>query len=131
MKWVRKSKKSLFDYVMNHYTYEVMTSEGEFRNIVDSMLKIGFNDLAHEVETKNGQIDTVITENSRIFIVEYKYDKTSISALKQIKEKEYYAHYLSKNLPLLLFGISLRKKDKSKTRCIEISYEPNNIDRDM
>jgi hypothetical protein len=111
---------------MNHYTYEVMTSEGEFRIIVDSMLKIGFNDLAHEIETKNGRIDTVITENSRIFFVEYKYNKTSISALKQIKEKEYYAHYLSKNLPILLFGISLRKKDKSKTRYIEISYELKN-----
>jgi RecB family endonuclease NucS len=114
--------KKLFDNVLNHYTYEGMTSEGEFRNIMDSILKIGFNDVALEIQTKNGRIDTVITENSRIFIIEYKYNATAFSALEQIKEKEYYAHYLSTNLPILLFGISLRKKNKSKTRYIEISY---------
>ena len=116
----------LFDNVLSHYTYEGVASEGEFRNIVDSMLKTGLHDVAREVQTKSGRVDTVITESSRVLTVEYKCSATSSSALKQVKEKEYYAHYLSTSLPVLLLGISLRKKDKSKTRYTEVSYDTIN-----
>jgi RecB family endonuclease NucS len=118
-----------FDNVLNHYTYEGMTSEGEFRNIMDSILKIGFNDVALEIQTKNGRIDTVITENSRIFIIEYKYNAKAFSALEQIKEKEYYAPYLKTNLPILLFGITLRTNDKSTSRYIDIHCDTINSNK--
>jgi ribose 5-phosphate isomerase RpiB len=115
-----------FENVLNHYTHdgEAISSEREFRNIIDSMLKLKFHNVAHEVETNNDRIDTVIIEKSRIFILQYKYKEKASTALKQIKEKEYYAQYLNTNLPILLFGISLReKKDKSKTRYIDISND--------
>jgi hypothetical protein len=118
-----------FENVLNHYTHEseAISSEREFRNIIDSMLKLKFHNVAHEVETNNDRIDTVIIEKSRIFILQYKYKEKASTALKQIKEKEYYAQYLNTNLPILLLGISLReKKDESKTRYIDISYDIKN-----
>ena len=113
----------LLDDVLNFYVYEAMKDEGQFRNVMDSIFKFRFGDVAQEIQTKNGRIDTVITEKSRLFIIEYKYNQTSSSALKQIEKKEYYGQYLSKNLPILLFGISLRRNNKSNNRYIEISYD--------
>jgi hypothetical protein len=120
----------LFDSVLDHYTYDVISTETEFRNIMDSILKIGFHDVALEVHTKNGRIDTLITEKSRIFKIEYKLKKKkkkekgpSKEAVEQIKEKEYYAQYLRTNLPILLFGITLRANDKSTNRYIDIHYD--------
>ena len=113
----------LLDSVLNYFTFDAMNNEATFRNIIDTMLKMGFHDVAQEIHTKNGRIDTVITGKSRVFIIEYKHYKTPSEALKQINEKEYYAHYLSKDLPILLFGISLKKNDKSTTKYIEISYD--------
>jgi hypothetical protein len=117
-----------FENVLNHYTHEgeAISSEGEFRSIIDSMLKINFHDVAHEVKTKNGSIDTVIIEKSRIFILQYKYKEKASTALKQIKEKEYYAEYLNTNLPILLFGISLREKVETNMRYIDIHYDIKN-----
>ena len=113
----------LLDNVLNFFPYGAMENEGDFRNAMDTMFKFRFNDVAQEIQTKNRRIDTVITEKSRVFIIEYKYNQTSSSALQQIKKKEYYGQYLSKNLPILLFGISLRRNNKSNNRYIEISYD--------
>jgi hypothetical protein len=118
---------NLLDSVLDYFTYDAMNDEAKFRNIMDTMLKMGFHNVAQEIHTKNGRIDTVITEKSRVIIIEYKHYKKSSGALKQIFEKEYYAHYLSKNLPILLFGISLKKNDESTTKYIEISYDIINI----
>jgi len=111
-----------FDSVLNHFTYDVLNSEAAFRNIIDFLFKIGFHAVDHELHTKNGRMDTIIIEKSRIFIVEYKYLEEASVALEQIKAKEYYAKYLSMNLPILLLGISLMIDKESKNRYIEIRY---------
>jgi len=105
----------LLDNVLNKYTYLTITTEGEFRNIVDSMLKINFNDIEihHEELTKIGRIDTIITLSSRIFIIEYKYDKGPSEAIEQIHDREYYGRYLD-GKPVILLGISCKKEDKRK-----------------
>ena len=112
-----------FDSVLNHFTYDVMNSEAAFRNIIDSVFKIGFHNVAHESHTKNGRMDTKIIEKARIFIIEYKYLEEASKALKQIRAKEYYAKYLSMNLPILLLGISLMIDEESKNRYIDIRYD--------
>jgi hypothetical protein len=115
-----------FNNILNHFTYDIIKTEGAFRSILDTMFKLGFHNVAHEVQTKNGRIDTVIIEKSRIFIIEYKYKENASEALNQIIEKEYYAQYLSKNLPILLLGISLTINE-SKNRCIDIHYDIKNM----
>ena len=115
-----------FNNILNHFTYDIIKTEGAFRSILDTMFKLGFHNVAHEVQTKNGRIDTVIIEKSRIFIIEYKYKENASEELNQIIEKEYYAQYLSKNLPILLLGISLTINE-SKNRCIDIHYDIKNM----
>jgi hypothetical protein len=112
-----------FDSVLNHFTYDVMNSEAAFRNIIDCVFKIGFHDVVSELHTKNGRMDTIIIEKSRIFIIEYKYLEKASNALEQIRVKEYFAKYLSMNLPISLLGISLMIDEKSKNRYIEIRYD--------
>ena len=118
-----------FDNVLNHYTYEGMMSESAFRNIIDCMFKIGFHNVVQEAQTRNGRLDTLITEKSRIFIIEYKYDEPASDALDQIIRKEYYAQYLHTNVPIVLLGISLTINE-SKNRCIEIACDIKNSNSD-
>lgn len=66
-----KEISKLFDSLLDDFTYDALTDEQEFRNIIDCIFKIGFRDVAFEVHTKNGRSDTVIIEKSRTFIIEY------------------------------------------------------------
>ena len=121
--------KSNLDNVLNHFTYEAITNEKTFRNIMDTMFKMGFHNVAHEVQTKNGRIDTLITEKSRIFIIEYKCYETASIALKQINEKEYNAQYLHTNVPIVLLGINLGKRKENNNRYIDIACDIKNDDK--
>jgi hypothetical protein len=69
MSKTEQEMSKLLDNVLNKCTYLTITSEGEFRNIVDSVLKINFDEkqIHHEIPTKIGRIDTMITLRSRIF----------------------------------------------------------------
>ena len=128
MSKTEQEMSKLLDNVLNKYTYLTITSEGEFRNIVDSVLKINFDEkqIHHEVLTLIGRIDTIITLRSRIFIIEYKYIKDSSEALEQIHDREYYGRYLDAKVPVILLGISCKKEDKRK---VNISCEIKNNEK--
>ena len=128
MSKTEQEMSKLLDNILNKYTYLTITSEGEFRNIVDSVLKINFDEkqILHEIPTKIGRIDTMITLRSRILIIEYKYIKDPSEALKQIHDREYYGRYLDAKVPVILLGISCKKKDKRK---INISCEIKNNEK--
>jgi hypothetical protein len=113
-----KEISNLFDSLLDDFTYDALKSEQEFRNIMDCIFKIAFNEVGFEVHTKNGRSDTVIIVKSRTFIIEYKVDnenkiekkgknEPSNKAIEQIKKKKYYAKYSKTNTPVLLFGITL------------------------
>jgi len=128
MSKTEQEMSKLLDNVLNKYNYLTITSEGEFRSIVDSVLKINFDEkqIDHEVPTKIGRIDTMITLRSRIFIIEYKYIKDSSEALKQIHDREYYGRFLDAKVPVILLGISCKKEDKKK---VNISCEIKNNEK--
>jgi hypothetical protein len=109
-----KEISTLFDKLLNDYTYKTILSEGEFRNVIDSILKIRFKKVNHEVVTKNGILDTIITEESRIFLIEYKYNVNSSIALQQINDREYYWRYLDAKIPGRLLGLGLRVRQNPK-----------------
>jgi hypothetical protein len=133
-----KEISKLFDIILDHhYSYIATKDEGSFRNIFDFVFKIGFRDVAFEAQ-KNGQKDIAIIEKSRIFIIEYKMkNENSIKkeeekelsnedppnkAIEQIKKKEYYSKYSKMNIPILLFGITLKTNNESMKRYIDIQY---------
>ncbi len=59
-----------------------------------------------EVKTSDGRMDCVIKTDTHIYIFEFKLDKTTKEAIKQIKEKEYYNKYLLDKRELVLVGVS-------------------------
>jgi hypothetical protein len=63
-----------------------------------------------EVKTNKGRMDAVIETKERIYIFEFKINKTAKIALDQIKEKEYYQKYLSQEKELVLLGVNFDTK---------------------
>ena len=128
MSKTEQEMSKLLDNVLNKYNYLTIGSEGEFRNIVDSVLKINFDDfqIHHEILIKIERIDTIITLTSRIYIIEYKYIIEPSKALEQIHDREYYGRYLDGKVPVILLGISCEKEDKRK---VNISCEIKNNEK--
>jgi hypothetical protein len=91
---------------------------------MDTIFRTRFDQVIPQWKTKDGRIDTLVFYDSRIFVIEYKFNKSSAEALDQVHRKEYYkdATIMGSKLPILLLGINL-KKDASNNKHIKISYE--------
>ena len=72
---------------------------------------IGF-DIDCEVQTNKGRIDAVITVEKYIYIIEFKMGEAE-TAIKQIREKEYYLPYVNDSREVILLGIGFDKKKKN------------------
>ncbi len=59
-----------------------------------------------EVKTNDGRMDAVVKTDTHIYIFEFKLDKSTKVALKQIKEKEYYNRYLLDKKILVCVGVN-------------------------
>jgi len=71
----------------------------EWINVRDLYIKYDY----HDQNTING-IDLQLSDNS-IYIFEFKVDKKE-EAIKQIKERKYYAKYQSENTEIFMVGIN-------------------------
>jgi hypothetical protein len=113
-----------FDSLLSHYPYDALRNEAEFQNIMDTIFRTRFDQVIPQWRTKDGRIDTLVFYDSRIFVIEYKFNKSSAEALDQVHRKEYYkdATIMGSKLPILLLGINL-KIDVNSNKRIEISYE--------
>jgi hypothetical protein len=65
-----------------------------------------------EVHTTYGRADAVVFTTERIFIFEFKINKTAIAALTQIKEKNYAAKYENTGKEIVLIGINFNKRKR-------------------
>lgn len=59
-----------------------------------------------EVQTNEGRIDAVIELPKRLFLFEFKLDKSAQEALNQIRHNEYYQKYRSSTKLLTLIGVN-------------------------
>ncbi|MFN8492439.1 MAG: AAA family ATPase [Caldilineaceae bacterium] len=57
-----------------------------------------------EVHTNQGRIDAVIETVDRIFLFEFKLDKSATEALQQIRTQEYFRKYQGRGKPMTLIG---------------------------
>ena len=65
-----------------------------------------------EVQTGDGRIDAVIKANEKIYLFEFKLNDTAESALKQIRDKEYFKKYLLEK-DVKLVGVEFSKETKN------------------
>lgn len=75
---------------------------------------------AAEIETNEGRIDVVIEAEKRIFLFEFKLDKSADEALQQIKERKYYQKYSLKDKSVTLIGANF---DSQKRQVAEWKTE--------
>ena len=71
--------------------------------------------LGSEVHTSQGRLDAAVETPDRIFIFEFKLDKTPASALAQIRKKDYAAPFRQQGKPLVGVGVRLSSTEKGVT----------------
>ena len=65
-----------------------------------------------EVTTSKGRVDAIVEVEERIYILEFKLDKTAQKAIEQIKEKGYAEQFNGSEKQLVAFGINFSSKEK-------------------
>lgn len=107
---VLKSILASVSYAITH------NQEGFYHSNVHLILKLlGFDILSEEM-TNNGRIDAVIRFSDKIYIVEFKFsdkDDISMTALQQIKDKEYALKFTIERKEIIGIGISFGKDKKN------------------
>ena len=119
-----KEIEGKFDTLLSHYSYDALRDEARFQIIMDTIFKTRFTRVESELRTLDGRADAAVFSDSRVFVIEYKYNKSSAEALRQIHQKKYYnaATILGSKRTILLLGINL-KIDNDRNKSVEISYE--------
>jgi hypothetical protein len=120
-----KEIENKFDEVVSFYDYSMLNSEGNFQMLMDTVFKERFDRVSSQVVTKDGRMDTVIFDDTRVFVIEFKFNKSSKEAIDQIHRKEYYMkpEIIGSKLPVMLLGINLQKEEGTNNKRIDISYE--------
>jgi hypothetical protein len=120
-----KEIEKKFDEVVSFYDYNMLNSEGNFQMLMDTIFKERFARVSSQVVTKDGRMDTVIFDDTRVFVIEFKFNKSSKEAIDQIHRKEYYKKpdIIGSRLPVMLLGINLQKEEGTNNKRIDISYE--------
>ena len=110
--------EEMFDYmksILFSVPYQIVkgeASESHFHLAFHIIFKmLGFRILS-EISTLNGRIDSVLETEDRIYLFEFKLNKPVSQATKQIREKEYFAPYLSEKKKVMLLGVSFDTKKK-------------------
>lgn len=86
--------------------------EKYFHAILFLSLKIcGFH-IDSEVSVSTGRIDAVLIHENRVYVFEFKLNDSADSAMRQIKEKQYYKKYQNQSKEIYLVGIGFSGKEK-------------------
>lgn len=86
--------------------------EGYYHSIFQTALWILGNDVQSEVSTETGFADLVVRTKDRIYVFEFKFNRTPEEAMRQILERRYYEKYQHEGKPILLIGFSFNYKNK-------------------
>lgn len=87
--------------------------EGYYASVLYSFLATLGVDIIMEDNTNKGRIDMTMILPENIYILEFKVDKPSESALEQIKTKKYYEKYLNSEKQIYLMGIHFSSEDRN------------------
>ena len=75
-----------------------------------------------EVSTAKGRVDTVVHTQRRIYVMEFKLDASSESALKQIREKRYGSPFLNQGKEVIALGVSFSSAEKAVEEWEAVPY---------
>ncbi|OQX80669.1 MAG: hypothetical protein B6D61_01745 [Bacteroidetes bacterium 4484_249] len=87
--------------------------EKYFHSVFYLIVKLlGFT-IETEVMTIDGRIDTVITTEKYIYVIEFKAGQDAKTAMQQIKDKEYHKKFITEKKPITLIGINFDIDNKT------------------
>ncbi len=120
-----KEIEKKFDEVVSFFDHSMLSNEGNFQMMMDTIFKSRFDLVSSQMVTKDGRMDTVIFDHTRIFVIEFKFNKSYKEAIEQIHRKEYYMKpdIIGSKLPVMLLGINLQKDEETNSVRIDISCE--------
>jgi ATP-dependent exoDNAse (exonuclease V) beta subunit len=100
----------------NYSNNNIQDYEGFYASIVYVYLQsLGLDIIGEDVASK-GRIDLTVNVENKIYIIEFKTDRTDIDALTQIKEKNYSKKYLNGDKIIYLVGIEFDTNEKNISR---------------
>ncbi|MCB0840745.1 MAG: ATP-binding protein [Bacteroidetes bacterium] len=76
-----------------------------------------------EVSTAKGRVDTVVHTKDQIYVMEFKLDASSESALTQIREKRYGSPFLNQGKEVIALGVSFSSETKEVAEWRAVPYE--------
>ncbi|MCP4753950.1 MAG: AAA family ATPase, partial [Proteobacteria bacterium] len=85
---------------------EAQKNEAFFHTLFYLMLCASGADSRNEVLSSGGRLDLAVFFPDRIFVIEFKCDRSAAEGLEQIKEKGYHQPFLADNRKLLLMGVN-------------------------
>ena len=100
----------------NYSNNNIQDYEGFYASIVYVYLQSLGLDIIGEDVTSRGRIDLTVKLENKIYIIEFKTDRTDIDALTQIKEKNYSKKYLNGDKIIYLVGIEFNTNEKNISR---------------
>ncbi len=112
---VESSIRSLFASIpYNNYVNNTIASyEGYYASVMFVFLaSLGFTIIAEDT-TNRGRIDLTLKVPGRTYIIEFKVDMPSESAMHQIRTKKYYEKYQSEGVEICLIGIHFSSTEKN------------------
>ncbi|NUM72282.1 MAG: PD-(D/E)XK nuclease domain-containing protein [Ignavibacteriaceae bacterium] len=83
-----------------------MDEEKYYHSLFIMIMYMSGIEIESEVNTNIGRIDGVIETKDKIYIIEFKLDKTPGEALQQIFRKKYYEKYTGREKEIVLMGVS-------------------------
>jgi len=103
--------KSIFKNIPNHIF--IADKEYYYHSIIYLIFLLLGQYVESEINTKDGRLDAVIKTKERIYIIEFKLDKSATEAIQQIKDKKYYEKYTTDTRSIQLVGINFSSQLKS------------------
>lgn len=102
---------SLFSSIPYHIF--IKDREAYYHSLVFLLFRFLGQYIEAEVNTSNGRVDSVVTTDNFIYILEFKLDESADAAIQQIKQKNYAAKYQDQNKPIIGIGINFSSESKS------------------
>ncbi len=93
--------------------YVILTKEVGFQSMFYAFfILMGVDSIDIEERTMLGRIDVVIKAKDNVYIIEMKVDRSAEEAIKQIKDKRYYARYINSEKTIHLIGMNFSSTER-------------------
>jgi len=95
------------------YTLKIQKNEAYFHTLFYLMVSASGMNVSSEVITSRGRIDLVVEFEEKIYIIEFKCNRSAKAGIKQIKDKGYAEKYKKTGKKLILMGINFSLENKN------------------